>query len=202
LSNDRRQPATAEQSRLWLLQQRTPDSTAYNVPIILNLANGVRTQALADAVDRLVARHPALRMAFESGPDGLYQVVAEHGTPCKVFAPGHFTQDTWRSFATLVFDTPFDLSTPTLFRAWLLPFADGSCRLLMNLHHIITDGWSMNLLFDDLTQLYEDAAQGRTTTDALPSLTTLEFAQWQRQWRVAPQYRDQRRALAELHRRQ
>ncbi|WP_162874790.1 hypothetical protein, partial [Pseudomonas viridiflava] len=53
ISNDRRQPATAEQSRLWLLQQRTPGSAAYNVPIILNLANGVRTQALADAVDRL-----------------------------------------------------------------------------------------------------------------------------------------------------
>ncbi|WP_122848380.1 non-ribosomal peptide synthetase [Pseudomonas viridiflava] len=202
ISNDRRQPATAEQSRLWLIQQRMPDSTAYNVPIILHLKSGIQIQALADTVDRLVARHPALRMAFESGPDGLYQVVVEHGTPCKVFAPGHFTQDTWRSFATLVFDTPFDLSTPTLFRAWLLPFADGSCRLLMNLHHIITDGWSMNLLFDDLTQLYEDAAQGRTTGDALPSLTTLEFAQWQRQWRVAPQYRDQRRALAELHRRQ
>ncbi|MEE4915319.1 amino acid adenylation domain-containing protein [Pseudomonas alliivorans] len=202
IGNARRQPATAEQSRLWLLQQRTPDSTAYNVPIILHLANGIQVQALADAVDRLVARHPALRMAFESGPDGLYQVVAEQGTQCHVFAAGHFTQDTWRSFATLVFDTPFDLATPTLFRAWLLPFADGSCRLLMNLHHIITDGWSMNLLFDDLAQLYEEAAQGRSTSDAMPSLTTLEFAQWQRQWRVAPQYRDQRRALAELHRRQ
>ncbi|MBA1228148.1 amino acid adenylation domain-containing protein [Pseudomonas viridiflava] len=195
-----RVPATAEQHRLWLIQQRTPDATAYNVPIILHLAKGIQVQALTDAVDRLVARHPALRMVFESGADGLYQVVAEQGTRCRVFTSGHFTQDTWRSFATLVFEAPFDLSSPTLFRAWLLPFADGSCRLLINLHHIITDGWSMNLLFDDLAQLYEDAVQDRISAEPLPSLTTLEFAQWQRQWRVAPQYRDQRRALAELHR--
>ncbi|ORC62368.1 non-ribosomal peptide synthetase [Pseudomonas floridensis] len=201
VGTSRRQPATAEQSRLWLLQQRTPDSTAYNVPIILHLAAGIDVQALSDAIGRLVARHPALRMAFESAADGLHQVVADQAASCRSFAPGHFTEQNWRSFATLVFDTPFDLATPSLFRAWLLPFADGSCRLLINLHHIITDGWSMNLLFEDLAQLYDATVQGRVAADPLPGPTTLEFAQWQRQWRIAPAYRDQRRALAGVHRR-
>jgi amino acid adenylation domain-containing protein len=202
ISSARRLPATAEQRRLWLMQQRTPTSTAYNVPLILHLAAGVDVSALAHAVGQLVARHPGLRTAFVSGADGLDQVIAEHGPVCRTFEPGHFTEDTWQAFAALVFGTPFDLAMPTLFQAWLLPFADGSCRLLLNLHHIIVDGWSMNLLFDDLTQLYEDAVRGRVCPEPTPQLTTLEFGQWQGQWSVDPHYRDQRRALAQLHRQQ
>ncbi|WP_248743542.1 MULTISPECIES: non-ribosomal peptide synthetase [unclassified Pseudomonas] len=197
-----RLPATAEQRRLWLLQQRTPTSTAYSVPLILHLAAGVEVAALGEAVNRLVKRHPGLRTAFASGAEGLDQVIAEQGSACRAFAVGHFTEGNWQAFAELVFGTPFDLSTPNLFQAWLLPFADGSCRLLLNLHHIIVDGWSVNLLFDDLKQLYTDAVQGREIPESAARLTTLEFGQWQRQWGVDPHYRNQRRALAELHRRQ
>ncbi|UWF51920.1 amino acid adenylation domain-containing protein [Pseudomonas sp. N3-W] len=202
VSTARRLPATAEQRRLWLMQQRTPTSTAYNVPLILHLAAGVDVTALAEAVQRLVARHPGLRTAFVAGADGLDQVIVEPGAACRTFAPGHFTEDNWHAFAKLVFGTPFDLAMPTLFQAWLLPFADGSCRLLLNLHHIIVDGWSMNLLFADLTSLYADAVQGRTSPEPTPRLTALEFGLWQRQWSVDPHYRNQRRALAELHRQQ
>lgn len=202
VSHALRLPATAEQRRLWLMQQRTPTSTAYNVPLILHLAAGVDVSSLARAVEQLVERHPALRTAFVSGADGLDQVIAERGPVCRTFETGHFTEETWRAFAALVFGTPFDLAMPTLFQAWLLPFADGSCRLLLNLHHIIVDGWSMNLLFDDLTQLYEDAVRGCVSPQPTPQLTTLEFGQWQRQWSVDPHYLGQREALARLHRQQ
>ncbi|EPF65906.1 hybrid non-ribosomal peptide synthetase/type I polyketide synthase [Pseudomonas syringae] len=195
-----RAPATAEQSRLWLMQQRTPQATAYNVPIILHLAAGVELNALADAVQRLLTRHSGLRTAFVSAADGLHQQVHQRDAVCQTFATGAFSEQTWRSFAALVFDTPFDLATSALCKAWLLPFADGSCRLLLNLHHVAIDGWSMNLLFDDLVQLYDDALQGRPSAEPSPGLGTLEFALWQRQWRVDPRYRDQRRALAGLHR--
>jgi len=202
ISRAKRLPATAEQRRLWLLQQRSPTSTAYSVPLILHLAAGVDVAALAEAVGRLVLRHPGLRTAFATGGDGLDQVIAEQGPVCRTFAVGHFNEDNWQAFAELVFAAPFDLTTPNLFQAWLLPFADGSCRLLLNLHHIIVDGWSVNLLFADLNQLYTDVLQGRDSPQPAGRLTTLEFGQWQRQWSVDPHYRDQRRALAELHRRQ
>lgn len=202
ISRAKRLSATAEQRRLWLLQQRSPTSTAYSVPLILNLAPGVEVAALAEALGRLVQRHPGLRTAFVAGADGLDQVIAEQGSTCRIFALGQFTEDNWQAFADLVFAAPFDLTTPKLFQAWLLPFADGSCRLLLNLHHIIVDGWSVNLLFDDLAQLYSDVLQGRDSLQPAARLTTLEFGQWQRQWNVDPHYRDQRRALAELHRRQ
>ncbi len=201
ISSAKRLPATAEQRRLWLLQQRSPTSTAYSVPLILQLAAGVEVAALSEAVGRLVQRHPGLRTAFAAGADGLDQVIAERGAACRTFAVGHFTEDNWQAFAELVFTAPFDLTTPNLFQAWLLPFADGSCRLLLNLHHIIVDGWSVNLLFDDLNQLYTDVLQGHDSPHPAARLTTLEFGQWQRQWSVDPHYRDQRRALAELHRR-
>ncbi|WP_439821233.1 amino acid adenylation domain-containing protein [Pseudomonas sp. HLG18] len=202
ISRAKRLPATAEQRRLWLLQQRSPTSTAYSVPLILHLAAGVDVAALAEAVGRLVLRHPGLRTAFATGGDGLDQVIAEQGPVCRTFAVGHFNEDNWQAFAELVFAAPFDLTTPNLFQAWLLPFADGSCRLLLNLHHIIVDGWSVNLLFADLNQLYTDVLQGRDSPQPAGRLTTLEFGQWQRQWSVDPHYRDQRRALAELYRRQ
>ncbi|MDR9750407.1 amino acid adenylation domain-containing protein [Pseudomonas sp. SZMC_28357] len=200
VSGARRLPATAEQRRLWLLQQRTPTSTAYNVPLILHLASGVDVSALAEAVQRLVARHLGLRTSFVASAEGLDQVIAEQGAACRVFAPGHFTEQTWPAFAALVFGTPFELGTPHLFQAWILPFADGSCRLLLNLHHIIVDGWSMNLLFDDLAGLYLDVLAGHASPEPAPRLTALEFGQWQGQWSVDPHYRQQRRALAELHR--
>ncbi|WP_207867571.1 non-ribosomal peptide synthetase [Pseudomonas sp. 58(2021)] len=202
ISRAKRLPATAEQRRLWLLQQRSPTSTAYSVPLILHLAAGVDVAALAEAVGRLVLRHPGLRTAFATGGDGLDQVIAEQGPTCRTFAVEHFTEDNWQAFAELVFAAPFDLTTPNLFQAWLLPFTDGRCRLLLNLHHIIVDGWSVNLLFADLNQLYTDVLQGRDSPQPAGRLTTLEFGQWQRQWSVDPHYRDQRRALAELHRRQ
>jgi len=117
VSHALRLPATAEQRRLWLMQQRTPTSTAYNVPLILHLAAGVDVSSLARAVEQLVERHPALRTAFVSGADGLDQVIAERGPVCRTFETGHFTEETWRAFAALVFGTPFDLAMPTLFQA-------------------------------------------------------------------------------------
>ncbi|WMW03741.1 non-ribosomal peptide synthetase [Pseudomonas entomophila] len=194
-----RGPASAEQRRLWLEQQRVPGSTAYNVPLVLHLAAGAEPQALAEALRRLVARHPALRTAFVAGNDGPEQVVTEQAAVCRVLAPGALGQDNWQAFASLVFDEPFDLASPTLLRAWVAPHADGSCRLLLNLHHIVTDGWSMNLLFEDLAGLYQDALQGCDRAAPTQVLNTLDFAQWQRQWSVTPHYREQRRALAALH---
>ncbi|WP_419736043.1 amino acid adenylation domain-containing protein [Pseudomonas sp. COR18] len=197
-----RLPATAEQRRLWLLQQREPDSTAYNVPLVLRLPVGVDPDALGAAVDQLVERHAALRTRFVSGPDGLDQWVAEQGTRCLRMPRGRFTEDNWQAFAELVFATPFDLGTATLFQSWLLPFADGSARLLLHLHHCVVDGWSLNLLFDDLQALYQANRQGRHLPEPPARLTPLEFGQWQGQWSVAPYYRQQRRALAQFYREQ
>ncbi|WP_263262414.1 non-ribosomal peptide synthetase [Pseudomonas sp. RIT-PI-S] len=201
-STAQRAPASAEQQRLWLIQQRTPESTAYNVPLTLHLPQDADLAAVEQALTQLVARHPALRTAFVQGPEGLDQVIAEHGAACQVFAAGQFTEASWPAFAELLFATPFELAVPSLFQAYLLPLAEGSSRLLLHLHHIIVDGWSLNLLFDDLDRLYREAVQGRGDDEPAPRLTTVDFANWQRQWRGSAAYQGQRQALALWHQRQ
>lgn len=172
------------------------------MPLVLHLPSAIDLDALATAVGQLVERHAALRTRFVSGPDGLDQQIAEQGTSCLRMPLGQFTEDNWQAFAALVFATPFDLGTATLFQSWLLPFADGSARLLWHLHHSVVDGWSLNLLFDDLIALYEANRRGTAEPERLECLTPLEFGQWQGRWGVAPYYRQQRRALAQFFREQ
>jgi amino acid adenylation domain-containing protein len=179
VSGARSAPATSEQQRLWLLQQRQPQSCAYNVGLAFHVTGPADTVALREALRRSVERHPALRTAFEATADGLRQVVAEPYDPWT----HHGTPD-WQDF----FATPFDLAEPQLMRASWLPQDDGGL-LLLRLHHIAVDGWSLNLLFQDLS------ADLRGARDKGPVPTPLDFAVWQADWFASPGYLAQRDEL-------
>jgi amino acid adenylation domain-containing protein len=195
----RRMPASSEQQRLWFLQQRMPSSTAYNVPLIFRLDGPVDGAALCGALRLLADRHPGLRTAFEEGPDGPVQVVAETVPPvCHTCPPGRFDETSWRAFADLVFSTPFDLGAPTLFQAHWLPLSETGSVLLLHLHHVVVDGWSLNLLLRDLSDCYAALAQGRAVPPLPAVPTPLDFAQWQAQWFEGAAYRAQRSALRDL----
>ncbi|MEW1720532.1 amino acid adenylation domain-containing protein [Streptomyces sp. NPDC093109] len=205
-------PATSEQQRLWLLQQRAPRSSAYNVPLAFRLRGTVDTAALRYALRRLVARHPALRTSFEATPDGLRQVVAEPYDPWTEPAlPGPADdEDDVRAFAAELFAVPFDLAEARLLEACWLPSGDGGV-LLLRLHHIAVDGWSLNVLFRALSEDYASAAAGTapagtdpTGTDpgpapADPVPTPLDHARWQAEWFTRPGYLAQRAALRAHH---
>ncbi|MFJ8385720.1 amino acid adenylation domain-containing protein, partial [Streptomyces sp. NPDC094438] len=191
-------PATAEQQRLWLLHQREPGSTAYNVPLAFRLDGAVDIAALRHALRRLVARHPALRTAFEPAPEGLTQRVAEPYDPW--LDPTSATSD-WRAFAHGFFSTPFDLSDPRLLRSCVLPRPDGAV-LLLHLHHIAVDGWSLNVLFRELSADYEAgyeaAPDGEAVREESAAVhTPLDFATWQSDWFASSAYRSQRAELAQ-----
>uniref|UniRef100_UPI001834BF44 amino acid adenylation domain-containing protein n=1 Tax=Ramlibacter sp. TaxID=1917967 RepID=UPI001834BF44 len=193
-------PATAEQQRLWFLQQQSPESTAYNVPLAFRLDGPVDGDALARAIGLLVQRHPALHTAFAAGPQSLQQVAMPppHDV-CHRHPPGHFDESNWRAFADLVFGAPFDLASPRLVQAHWLPLAAERGVLLLHIHHAVVDGWSLNLLFEDLGALYAACAAGAPAPEPLPALTPLEFAPWQAAWFRQPEYARQRAAVAELH---
>jgi amino acid adenylation domain-containing protein len=163
-------PATSEQQRLWLQQQRNPASTAYHVPLAFRITGPVDVEAVRQRLRGLVERHVALRTAFEAAPDGLRQVVG----------PAY---DPWTEPAAGFFTAPFDLAVPRLFRAaW-----DGE-RLLLSLHHIAVDGWSLNVLFRELSGAAPASAR-----------TPLDFAGWQAEWFSSPAYLAQRDELRALH---
>ncbi|MFE0172186.1 amino acid adenylation domain-containing protein [Streptomyces sp. NPDC059002] len=189
-------PATAEQERLWLLQQQAPDSRAYDVPLVFRIDGAVDTAALRHALRCLVARHPALRTAYESTPDGLRQVVAEPYDPWTE----PFEDTPYDEF----FAGRFDLARPRLLRAQWLPQPDGGGgELLLRLHHIAVDGWSLNVLFGEFSAAYAAALRGETeqehTAPPSPAPTPLDFAGWQREWFSRDAYRTQRAELADAY---
>ncbi|MFD1277750.1 condensation domain-containing protein [Streptomyces kaempferi] len=182
-------PATSEQERLWLLQRRTPDSQAYSVNQAFRVDGPVNTAALRQALRTVVARHAALRTGFALGPGGLRQMVGAPYDPWHApDTPGTWTEGEAHAFADAFFTEPFDLSVPRMFRACWLPRDNGG-TLLLHLHHIAVDGWSLSVLLKDLSTAYGD-----TDTAQSPSAapTPLDFAVWQSDWFASPAYQRQR----------
>ncbi|MGC4792064.1 amino acid adenylation domain-containing protein [Micromonospora sp. DT178] len=190
-------PATSEQQRLWLLQQRSPASTAYHVGLAFELRGRVDVGALRQALRRVVVRHPALRTAFRATPEGLRQGVGEPYDPWREPTGGDDGDaDGWHERARALFAAPFDLGQPRMLRAYWLA-RDGGGVLLLHLHHIAVDGWSLDVLFRGLSAAYAAALAGTTATEDEdePAPTPLDYARWQADWFAQPAYRAQRDAL-------
>ncbi|GAA0625063.1 hypothetical protein GCM10010174_50450 [Kutzneria viridogrisea] len=162
-------PATSEQQRLWLFQQSSPRSLAYNVNLAFRIDGEVDAAALRGALRGLVERHPALRTSFEATTEGLRQVVCEPYDP--------WTESSRDEF----FGTAFDLAQHHMLRASWVP-GQGGGELLLCLHHIAVDGWSLNVLLRDLSAGY---AQTPLSDSAR---TPLDFAAWQTEWFASPAY--------------
>ncbi|MFJ8057784.1 amino acid adenylation domain-containing protein [Streptomyces sp. NPDC096142] len=180
-------PATSEQERLWLLHQRDPEDRAYDVPLAFRVRGRVDPAGLHRAVQAVVERHVALRTRLVPTPEGLVQQV---GDP---YDPWHPLEDRageeWQDTADRFFAHRFDLADARMLRAAWVTRPDGGL-LLLHLHHIAVDGWSLNLLLHDLT----DACAAAGDQPA-PALTPLDFARWQRTWHTSPAYADRRARL-------
>ncbi|MFC4465703.1 amino acid adenylation domain-containing protein [Streptomyces xiangluensis] len=208
--------ATSEQQRLWLLQRRAPGSRAYSVNQAFRVDGPVDAVALRRALRTLVARHAALRSGFALGPQGLRQTAGEPYDPWH--DPGArqaWDEEEAHAFADAFFAEPFDLAVPRMLRACWLP-RDGGGTLLLHLHHIAVDGWSLSILLQDLSAGYADATDDDATTTAsvaTVAATTavatatetgrntasapnpLDFAAWQSDWFATAAYQAQRDEL-------
>ncbi|MFJ9539249.1 amino acid adenylation domain-containing protein [Streptomyces sp. NPDC101225] len=190
-------PATSEQQRLWLLQRRATGSRAYSVNQAFRLDGPVDAAALRQALRSLVARHAALRTGFTLGPRGLRQTVGEPYDPWQEPATWQAgDEEEARAFAAAFFDEPFDLAVPRMLRACWLP-REGGGTLLLHLHHIAVDGWSLGILLRDLSTCYAETTGSVTATDpnTAPAPTPLDFAAWQSDWFTTASYRAQRDEL-------
>ena len=174
------------QERLWFLDQLQPGSPAYNVPMVIGLTSP-DVSLLERALDEIVSRHEALRTTFSFELGNAVQVVAPSlRVPLRVTdLRGLPIEERAREAARLAREearTPFDLTTGPLLRAELIARTDTDYDFLLTLHHIVCDGWSSGVLFQELNALYEAYTQGRR-----PQLDQLrvqypEFAAWQRGW--------------------
>jgi amino acid adenylation domain-containing protein len=182
-STERRAPASYGQRRLWFLAQLAPDSPFYNLWSAVRLSGAVDEAALDASIREVVRRHEALRTTF-AAPDGEpIQIVhsAAHvpltivdlrGTPDGIDEMAYLTSEARR---------PFDLSTGPLLRATLTRVADDSQILLITMHHIVADGWSLRVLFSELARLYRAFSEG--SPSPLPPLPVQypDYAHWQRE---------------------
>jgi len=186
---DRNQPLPLSfaQQRLWFINQLEPESTAYNVPIALRITGALDVTALEHAFTDLIKRHETLRTTF----------VMKNGRPEQLLSPaGKFVLRTvdlsdlpaservkaaQRATAAEA-QVLFDLTNGPLLRTLLLKLSDEDHVLLLTMHHIVSDAWSMGLLARELTTIYEAHATGSPWQ--LPELPIqyVDFAHWQRQW--------------------
>ncbi|HVR95699.1 MAG TPA: non-ribosomal peptide synthase/polyketide synthase [Thermoanaerobaculia bacterium] len=180
-------PLSFSQQRLWFLDQLAPGSAVYNVPAAVRLRGPLHEAALAAAFTELVRRHESLRTAFRSVDGEPAQVVAPPmpfpllGVDLRGLPEAARGGEALRLAGELA-RRPFDLTQAPLLRCCLALLGPEEHLLAVNLHHIVSDGWSMSVLVQDLGTLYD--AFSRSLSSPLPELGIQypDFAVWQRQW--------------------
>nr|WP_076955281.1 non-ribosomal peptide synthetase [Pseudomonas azotoformans] len=173
-------PLSYAQERQWFLWQLDPDSAAYHVPSALRLKGPLDEAALQHSFDRLVARHESLRTLLRQENHGTVQVVGEPA-PVAIIRSDVLEADLQATVEAKIART-FNLEQGPLLRVDLLRIAEDDHVLVLVQHHIVSDGWSMQVMVDELVQLYGAFSQGRDLQlPALP-IQYADYAVWQRDW--------------------
>jgi natural product biosynthesis luciferase-like monooxygenase protein/amino acid adenylation domain-containing protein len=162
------------QQRLWFLDQLQPGATAYVIPAAIELSGPLDVRALERALAALVKRHEALRTTFVSVGGRPLQVVSEPGAWTLPVTDG---REHMGPLLREEASRPFNLARGPLFRARLYRLAPDRHVLLLVMHHIVSDGWSMGILARELGHLYR-----RGASLPAPRLQYRDYARWQREW--------------------
>nr|BFE90186.1 hypothetical protein GCM10020185_07220 [Pseudomonas brassicacearum subsp. brassicacearum] len=186
---DRSQPVplSYSQQRMWFLWQMEPDSPAYNVGGMARLRGVLDVGRFEAALQALILRHETLRTTFPS-VDGVARQQVHGETGLRMG---------WKDFSKLAADVreqrvqqladseahqPFDLETGPLLRACLVKTAEHEHYFVLTLHHIVTEGWAMDIFARELSALYEAFIDDRESPlEPLP-VQYLDYSVWQRQW--------------------
>ncbi|HEX3131505.1 MAG TPA: non-ribosomal peptide synthase/polyketide synthase, partial [Thermoanaerobaculia bacterium] len=172
-------PLSFAQERLWFLDRMQPGAASYNVPVALRLTGPLDVEALARALAGIVDRHSALRAVFGQEEGEAFQRIEQDQplafTLADLRALPDGEQEARRALQAEA-ARPFDLTRGPLLRTVLLRLGDEDWIALLNLHHIVSDGWSMGVLIRELVVLYEGSE--------LPELPIQysDYVRWQRGW--------------------
>ena len=184
-------PLSFSQQRLWFMQQLAPDSASYNVPAIIELNGTVNCDALTMAFDHLLVRHNGLLSRFEL-VDGEATLAAQSHSPIALLvhkAEDHRSKNNeqWQRWIDEDIDSlvrqPFNLTNEPLIRIALYEVSAQSYRLVVVMHHIICDGWSRDILIDELALAYSALIQGETPSWKALTINYRDYAVWQHQQR-------------------
>jgi amino acid adenylation domain-containing protein len=194
-------PLSYAQQRLWFLDQLAPGSPVYNIPEAIRLKGPFSPEALEQSFSEIIRRHEALRTTFQ----------ALDGQPVQAISPefrfslaqldlSHLPQaaqeEETRRLALAEAQKPFDLTRDLMLRATLLRLAQEEHVLLITMHHIASDAWSIGILYQELATLYRAIREGKSPSEAallLPELPIqyADYSAWQRQWLEGPVLQEQ-----------
>ena len=180
-------PLSFAQERLWFIEQLEPDTPRYNVASVTRLQFPVSVPTLQRAFNHIITRHEVLRATFSVEAGQPVQRIADNfDLPVRVMDLCGLTPETREAEVQLLIDDearrPFDLAHGPLLRVQLLRLSEADHVLLLTMHHIISDGWSMAICFDELSKLYTAELKGEDAK--LPGLSVqyTDYAAWQREW--------------------
>ncbi|HSF40181.1 MAG TPA: amino acid adenylation domain-containing protein [Thermoanaerobaculia bacterium] len=180
-------PLSFTQERLWIVQQIEPESPAYHVPAAVRLDGRLDLPSLRSALGEVLRRHEILRASFpaEAGRAG-QRIEPEVRLPLPVAdlsaLPGGARDGEAAALAAREVRRLFDLGRAPLLRATLVRLGGEEHVLLLTLHHILCDGWSLGVLLEEVAVLYEAARLGAPSPLPELPLQFPDYALWQRQW--------------------
>ncbi len=180
-------PLSFDQQVMWLISQLEPDLAAYNVSVAVTMTGTLNLDALRKSLNQIVQRHEVLRTTFPAiGGQPRVRIATEVDVPLNLIDLSAWGETEREKEMRLIFAEevrrPFNLSTGPLLRLALIKETANRFVLMICMHHIVCDGWSMSLFFRELNRLYEAYSSG---IDArLPALPVqyVDFAAWQREW--------------------
>src|SRR5829696_7453757 len=180
-------PLSFAQQRLWFLHQLEPDSIAYNMPTALRLTGRLDTDALEWGINEIIRRHESLRTTFRLVDNQPVQIIAEQLTLKMPIVdlqnfPAEEREAEVMRLATEEVQRLFDIEIGPLVRARLLRLNAEECVLIFTMHHIISDGWSMGVLVNEIAALYRSYIDGQPSPLAELPVQYADFAEWQREW--------------------
>ncbi|PIE25756.1 MAG: non-ribosomal peptide synthetase [Micrococcales bacterium] len=187
VGRDRDLPLSFGQQRLWFIEQLQPEAATYNSAWAVRLRGELDVAALAGALDAIVARHEALRTTFAVAGGEPIQVV-HPAAPAELqihelddLPPAERAAAAERLLAEEA-DRPFDLRHGPLFRALLVRLAGTEHVLVLSMHHIVSDGWTLGVLEAELSELFAAAVEARPATLEPLVVQYPDYAVWQRTW--------------------
>jgi amino acid adenylation domain-containing protein/non-ribosomal peptide synthase protein (TIGR01720 family) len=180
-------PLSYAQQRLWFLDQLEPGNVAYNAPLGVRLEGVLDKESLRWSINEIIRRHEVLRTGFAShNGKAVQEIVPELQLQVEEIDLSELAaatrEEEAQRLAQAEVETPFDLARAPLLRAKLLRLREQDHVLLVTLHHIVSDGWSMGIIVREFMQLYEARAKGEESPLVQPLIQYADFAAWQREW--------------------
>ncbi len=187
VSREQAVPLSFSQQRLWFLHRIAPESPAYNIAYAAHFYGHLNMPALQQSIDEIVRRHEVLRTTFTQAEDQPLQIVHPEISLCighvdMRHLPEQDSHTHAQDLAAQEAQRPFDLQAGPLLRVTVMQQREREYLLLVAMHHIISDGWSLGIFMRELTSAYQAFSSGIPSHEPELNVQYADFSVWQRRW--------------------